>query len=117
MAGRDSKTMAVRVSENMKNRFESVRKRRIWGKTGGICAHCGARATGINMTIDHYIPRSVGGGYDENNLVPLCRRCNRERMDKMVKAAEYYIYAPLWVIEACEEYERRWRVCHHPMLV
>lgn len=98
-------------------RYKKKRNHRIWKKTGGVCAHCGCRAVGRNKTIDHYIPRSWGGGYDSDNLVPLCKRCNQERGNRRIRASTYYVYAPLWVIERCEEYERRWGICRHRMRV
>lgn len=103
-----------------KRNHKSRRKREVWDKTGGVCAHCGKEAKGINKTIDHYIPKSKGGGYDERNLVPLCRKCNQTRGSRLIVAAEFYIYAPEWVIQECEEYElvitgRRWERCRHRM--
>lgn len=95
--------------------FKKIRNNRIWKKTGGVCAHCGRRATGLSKTIDHYIPKSWGGGYDERNLMPLCAKCNRMRGNQRIKARMFYLYAPLWVIEACEEYERSWYLCRRPM--
>lgn len=97
--------------------YKRHRNNRIWKKTGGKCAHCGKRASGLSKTIDHYIPRSWGGGYDEKNLMPLCRKCNLLRGNKLIKAREFYIYAPIWVIEDCEEYEWRWNICRHRIRV
>ena len=93
------------------NHFKKLRNNRVWKKTGGVCAHCGKKATGLSKTIDHYIPKSWGGGFDERNLMPLCRKCNMKRMNRRVKAYDYYIYAPMWIIEMCEEYEREWYLC------
>ncbi|MCR5058795.1 MAG: HNH endonuclease [Clostridiales bacterium] len=31
------------------------------------------------MTIDHFVPRSLGGTFDRRNLMPLCKDCNKER--------------------------------------
>jgi 5-methylcytosine-specific restriction endonuclease McrA len=35
------------------------------------------------FTIDHFIPKSKGGGDDLNNLVTSCRDCNLEKADKI----------------------------------
>ena len=35
------------------------------------------------MTIDHYLPRSAGGPTEIFNLVACCRRCNKEKHDRV----------------------------------
>ena len=89
-------------------KYKPNRRREVWKKTHGICAHCGRAATGMDMTIDHFIPKSKGGTYDDRNLVPLCKRCNGERRSKIVDPTEYYIFAPKAVIDACRAYKREW---------
>lgn len=45
---------------------------RAWAKYKGRCAACGA---GDYLELVRIIPRSMGGGDDDNNLQLLCRRC------------------------------------------
>ena len=45
------------------------------------CAYCGKRmelkwGTELSFTIDHIIPRKVGGQDNQNNLAFVCRTCN-----------------------------------------
>jgi 5-methylcytosine-specific restriction endonuclease McrA len=40
-----------------------------WGRA---CWRCGAYAS----TVDHVVPRVLGGTHDLDNLRPACRRCN-----------------------------------------
>jgi hypothetical protein len=43
----------------------------------GRCPDCGERVTKANpWSIDHYHPRSRGGGDDLRNYRPICKRCN-----------------------------------------
>jgi len=35
------------------------------------------------VTIDHLVPKSLGGSNDIENLVPCCAECNREKADRM----------------------------------
>ena len=86
----------------------SVKNKQIWAKTGGVCAHCGKPANGKNATVDHFIPKSWGGGNDKRNLLPLCRACNMRRMSEEVDAFSFYTYAPPWVLRECLEYRREW---------
>lgn len=43
------------------------------------CGYCGVSEadTGGELTVDHYQPRTAGGGDDENNLVYACIKCNQ----------------------------------------
>lgn len=88
------------------NKNKSFRRINIWKKTNGVCAHCGRRASSREQTVDHYIPKSYGGGYDVRNLVPLCKDCNRARDNRIINARVFYKYAPSSVIQQCLDYEK-----------
>lgn len=47
------------------------------------CKQCGKKfnSATMNCTIDHIIPKSVGGSNSMANLQVLCRRCNEEKKD------------------------------------
>lgn len=49
------------------------------------CQYCGQR--GKELTIDHVVPRWMGGGHAWDNLVACCRRCNLKKADKTPKQA------------------------------
>ena len=83
------------------------RRKDIWKKTNGVCAHCGKAASPQNQTVDHFIPRSWGGTFDKRNLVPLCVDCNRSRKSRSIDPEVYYSYAPQWVIHECRQYKRK----------
>lgn len=51
-------------------RFEILRR------DGHTCRYCGAQAPDVPLTVDHVIPRVLGGSDDPNNLVTACRDCN-----------------------------------------
>lgn len=40
------------------------------------CRYCGATAPDAEITVDHVVPKSLGGGDDPSNLVAACRDCN-----------------------------------------
>jgi hypothetical protein len=50
---------------------------------GYRCAYCGVQEeeAGSELEIDHFQPRSVGGGDDLDNLVYCCPTCNRLKGD------------------------------------
>jgi len=49
------------------------------------CQYCGVK--GRELTIDHVVPRWVGGGQAWDNLVACCRRCNLKKGDKTPQQA------------------------------
>lgn len=58
------------------------------------CAHCGRVFDGKNViyTYDHYLPNSLNGMTNADNLFPVCENCNKERGDKIVDGREFYKY-------------------------
>lgn len=51
-------------------------RKRIFEKHGDVCAICGSK---INITIDHIIPVIKGGNNGDDNLRPLCKKCNSSK--------------------------------------
>lgn len=51
-------------------RFEILRR------DGHTCRYCGASAPDVPLTVDHVIPRALGGSNDPSNLVTACKSCN-----------------------------------------
>lgn len=89
------------------SRFDrNKRKRDVWEKTHGRCAHCGKYASGYDRTIDHVIPKSQGGTYDLRNLMPLCRECNWKRGSRIINPETFYRYAPYYAIRQCITYQK-----------
>lgn len=51
------------------------------------CQYCGCTPGSEELTIDHVIPRSQGGGTTWENCVLCCVDCNRKKADKTPKQA------------------------------
>lgn len=49
------------------------------------CQYCGYR--GRDLTIDHVVPRWMGGPHTWDNLVACCRKCNLKKGDKTPQQA------------------------------
>ena len=90
------------------SKTKAIRRREVWSKAIGICAHCGRAASSRKQTIDHFVPVVAGGGNDRRNLMPLCKACNSHRADKEIDPEEFYTYAPLEAIRDCIEYRDEW---------
>ncbi len=61
------------MSKNMS--YKDVRKV-VYKRYNGKCAICGKSITLEEMTIDHIIPASKGGGKDFANMQCTCDSCN-----------------------------------------
>jgi HNH endonuclease len=51
-------------------RYEVIRR------DGHTCRYCGAQAPDVKLTVDHVIPRALGGQNDPTNLITACASCN-----------------------------------------
>ena len=54
----------------------------LYGKQEGHCLGCGTHFGYYNLTIDHIVPKSQGGGEDDSNLQLLCGYCNSLKGDR-----------------------------------
>lgn len=57
-------------------------RRSVFARDNFTCQYCGV--TGKDLTIDHVIPKRMGGGMTWENLVTCCRRCNTKKGDKLM---------------------------------
>ena len=63
-------------------------KRNVLVRDGNICAYCGI--PGKNMTIDHIIPKSLGGKSTFENTVCACLTCNNKKDNRNCNEANMY---------------------------
>src|SRR5574337_299255 len=64
----------------------SFNKKNILKRDGYTCQYCG-RNSGERMTIDHVIPKSLGGRTVWENVVSACRACNLKKGNKTLGEA------------------------------
>ena len=57
-----------------------ITRRAVFARDGWTCQYCGSRS---NLTVDHVIPRSKGGGSTWENIVASCAPCNRRKGDRL----------------------------------
>jgi 5-methylcytosine-specific restriction endonuclease McrA len=72
----------IRLSNMIRRPHPRVKlcRREIFIRDNFTCQYCGKR-TG-DLTIDHVVPRSKGGGHSWENLVSACRSCNHRKGGK-----------------------------------
>jgi len=64
-------------------------RRRIYKRDGYRCVYCGAAAgteTDVKLTLDHLVPRCLGGTNHPSNLVTCCHRDNSDRQHLSLRA-------------------------------
>ena len=68
-----------------RHEYDAEDRSELYQKTNFRCAHCGTKLTpGRNATLDHYVPLSRGGINQRLNIVPLCKKCNELKDNKIV---------------------------------
>ena len=55
-------------------------RREVFIRDNFTCQYCGRRD--VELTIDHVVPRSRGGGHSWDNLVSACKVCNHRKGGK-----------------------------------
>jgi 5-methylcytosine-specific restriction endonuclease McrA len=53
-----------------------ITRRAVFARDDWTCQYCGSRS---NLTVDHVVPRSRGGGSSWDNIVASCAPCNRRK--------------------------------------
>lgn len=90
---------------NPKRQLPIKQRERVYARGRFRCADCGAKAdpipnssdthliypidlaANIWLTVDHVIPRALGGSDDDGNLVARCTRCNSAKGRKVPLSA------------------------------
>ncbi len=55
-------------------------RRTVFARDGYTCQYCGVQTR--DLTIDHVVPRRLGGKTVWENVVAACRKCNTRKSDK-----------------------------------
>jgi 5-methylcytosine-specific restriction endonuclease McrA len=72
----------VRIPRDTHRR--KITRRAVFARDDWTCQYCGSRA---QLTVDHVIPRSKGGGSTWDNIVAACAPCNRRKGDALPRQA------------------------------
>jgi 5-methylcytosine-specific restriction endonuclease McrA len=72
----------VRIPRDTHRR--KITRRAVFARDNWTCQYCGARS---QLTVDHVVPRSKGGGSTWENIVASCAPCNRRKGDALPRQA------------------------------
>lgn len=64
-------------------------RRSILARDNFSCQYCGKKSE--YLTIDHIIPKRLGGKSSWENLVSACRKCNAKKADKTLEQANMHL--------------------------
>ena len=66
----------------------------VYHRDGYVCQYCGKRFKRDELTLDHVIPRSLGGRGTWDNVVAACSPCNAKKADRTPEQAGMYLIHP-----------------------
>lgn len=78
-------SVVVSKTYHKPSHYAPFNRENIWFRDMGRCAYCPKHLTLSELTFDHVVPRSKGGGTDWDNIVCACEDCNRRKAAKSVK--------------------------------
>lgn len=68
-----------------------LNRRNIFARDHNRCQYCGKRFPTSELSIDHVIPRSQGGGTSWGNVVCACTRCNVKKGGRTPEQANMHL--------------------------
>ncbi len=103
--------------DRLPERAVKFNRRNIYARDESLCQYCGKRFPTSELTLDHVVPRSRGGGSTWTNLVCCCVACNtrkggrlpREVGLKLIRKPFKPRRSPLIRIRIRNEKYRSWR--------
>lgn len=54
-------------------------RRNIFARDGNRCQYCGKKSHTSELSLDHIVPRTLGGGSSWENIVCACTKCNTKK--------------------------------------
>lgn len=74
-------TVRLKVYVNLPYKNVLLAKRNVMKRDNYRCQYCG-KSGGTEMTVDHVIPKSLGGKDIWENLVAACKKCNNRKSNR-----------------------------------
>jgi 5-methylcytosine-specific restriction endonuclease McrA len=81
----------VKLKHHIKRPMPEIRlsRRSILARDNHTCQYCGQ--TSKELTVDHIIPKRLGGPTSWENLVCCCRKCNSKKGDKTLQQVGFVL--------------------------
>ena len=78
-------------------KFSFTKALKIVEKTNGCCLYCKKELKFGQMSVDHIVPKVLGGDNSINNLALACKNCNHEKNNLTIE-----VYCDIFNVEICE---------------
>jgi len=84
----------VRLRSHIKRPMPQLKlsRRSVFARDNYTCQYCGYR--GSDLTVDHVIPKRLGGPTSWDNLVCCCKKCNTKKGDKTLAQVGFILKSP-----------------------
>ena len=82
------------VYDRLPKRDVKFTRRNIYARDNNRCQYCGKRFSTTELSLDHVIPRSRGGGANWTNIVCCCVQCNVRKGGRTPKEAHLKLITP-----------------------
>jgi len=81
----------IRLLSRVSRQYMAPRFRKfaLFNRDNWQCQYCGIKLDKKTVTIDHVVPRALGGITSWNNCVSSCKRCNLKKGSKLLKECGY----------------------------
>lgn len=94
--------VATKEYINLNNKFMRYNKDNVFERDNYTCQYCGKRKKWEELTIDHVVPRSMGGESKFENVVTACKGCNQWKGNQTPEDAGMKLLKrptkPLWEV-------------------
>ena len=60
-------------------------KKNLWIRDKGECQYCLKKITLSNCTVDHVVPKSLGGKHEWKNITLSCSTCNQKKGSRLLE--------------------------------
>jgi 5-methylcytosine-specific restriction endonuclease McrA len=80
--------------DRLPQRSVKLNRRNIFARDENRCQYCGGRFPTSELTIDHVVPRSRGGGSTWRNMVCACVDCNVKKGGRIPEEARMSLIRP-----------------------
>lgn len=88
------KIVRLLVYEKLPRADVKLNRRNLFARDHNRCQYCGKRYPTSELSLDHVIPRSQGGGTTWENVVCACVRCNVKKGGRTPEQAHMALIAP-----------------------
>jgi 5-methylcytosine-specific restriction endonuclease McrA len=88
------KIVRLLVYDRLPERAVKFNRRNIYARDENRCQYCGKRFPTSELSLDHVVPRSRGGGSTWHNLVCCCVACNTRKGGRLPEEAGLKLIRP-----------------------